>query len=219
MVPCESFFHFLAKVRTFLAAQEMTLEGRYVRTIGSGIINSPVVGIAATTDMVAVGVERSASRPQLFMFDLVSGDLIRSFGEHGGSAGQLSGCYGLQFTRDGAHLLVAESDNHRLSLFTSAGAFVRSRSAWANEPSSVVIASNGAVLVPCASVHRVCVIPLEMSPLHPPPTVRRRVFPAPFNFGSEGDGTGQFNRPTALAMHGGQVYVLDAHSARVQVFN
>lgn len=35
--------------------------------------------------------------------------------------GQVSGVLGLRFTPDGAHVLAAETDNGRLSLFTTAG--------------------------------------------------------------------------------------------------
>ncbi len=48
------------------------------------------------------------------------------FGEVGTAPGQLSKyCTGIRFTLDGSHLIVAEWEARRLSLFTTAGVFVR----------------------------------------------------------------------------------------------
>lgn len=40
-----------------------------------------------------------------------------------------------------------------------------------------------------------------------------------FSFGKRGNGDGEFNRPTQVALHGDRVYVTDTLNARIQVFD
>lgn len=176
--------------------------GEHVRTIGEGVITGNVVGIAARVDILVVG-SQGGIQPQVSVFDAISGDLIRSFGEKGKAKGQLHLCCGLRLTPDGNHILVTEL-HKRMSLFTLMGDFLRCIGEGTLKlPVDVDFASNGDILV--ADHHRICVFSPDGS------TLLRA-------FGSEGDITGHFKCPTALAMHGDKLYVIDWMSHRVQVF-
>lgn len=189
----------------------MTTAGVGVRTIGASVILGTICGLAANTDMIVVGVwDRSspAGGKQVLMFDFVSGDLLRSFGVKGTAEGQLHGIVGIRFTPDDRHIILAETDGNRLSLFTLTGDFVRCIGVGTlSAPWDVDFATNGDILVADSSNHRICVFSPDGS------TLLRA-------FGSEGSSEpGTFKHPIALAMHAGQLYVLDWKSARVQVFS
>ena len=69
----------------------------------------------------------------------------------------------------------------------------------------VVLSSSYEYVVADHNNHRVCVFSADGSQL-----VR--------SWGTEGTGDGQFSMPTALAVAGSHLYVLDMNSGRVQVF-
>lgn len=161
-----------------------------------------IYGIAANDSVIAV-----SSRHKVFMFEMGSGRRVRSFGDRGIAQGQLFGGMGLRLTPDGTHILVAEAETNRLSLFTLTGDFVRCMGVGSlSRPDDLEFASNGDILVAEEEEHRICVLSADGSRL-----LR--------TFGSEGTYHGQFKSPSALAMHGNQLYVLDWGSARVQVLS
>lgn len=175
-----------------------------MRTIGHGVFDSGVVDIATSAGMIAVGTYTD----KVYLLDYASGDVIRSFGEKGIAEGKLNGNNGLRFTPDGGHILIAENRSKRLSLFTLAGEFVRCIGVGSlNRPDDVDFATNGDIVVADYGKHCICVFSPDGS------TLLR-------SFGSQGsEAPGRFNNPTALAVLGNQLYVLDRESARVQVFN
>lgn len=180
------------------------MAGEHVRMIGVGVFDDGVFGVAAKASMIAVCTENG----KVWVFDLCSGALIRSLGQKGGAEGQLEGCWGLRFTPDGDHMLIAEGHpNSRLSLFTLEVDLVRCIGVKTlGKPYDVDVASNGDILVADAANRRICVLsPKDYTLLR--------------SFGSEGDAPGKFTYPTALAVHEERVFVLDWGSARVQVFN
>lgn len=180
----------------------MTLEGVHVRTIGAGVIDGGVMGIAANADALAVGLYGAVS-----VFDIVNGDLIRSFGVHGSEEGDMNSCFGLRFTPDGGHILIADAGNCVVSLFTLTGTFVRCIGVDAvKSPVDVDVATNGDILVVDESIHRIFVFSSDG-------------FALLRSFGAEGETPGLFKYPAALAIHRSQLYVLDSFSARVQAFN
>lgn len=189
----------------------MTLAGVHVRSIGEGVMNAMVSRMAVNADTIAASLQEGTQHV-VWMFDLTSGDLIRSFGERGDADGQIGYPGGMRFTPDGRHLLMADQRNKRLSLFTLAGAFVRSIGVPVGaikSPGEVAFASNGDILV--AGLHRVCVFSRDGS------TLLR-------SFGSEGVSPGKFSSPHALAVLGDKLFVLDTWPSdgsnnRVHVFN
>lgn len=179
----------------------MTLAGDHVRTIGAGVIDGWVIGIAASADMIAVGTYSG----KVFKFDMASGVLIRSFGTLGSAEGQLKHPVGLRFTPDGRDFLIAEAGNSRLSMFTLSGAFVHCIGVGAlNSPFDVDFAANGDILV--ADKHGMCVLSFDGS------TLLR-------SFGPKGEAPGKLSNACAVAVCCDKLFVLDSDTARVQVFN
>ena len=191
--------------------QEVTLNGDHVRFIGIGKIGEKIRGIAANAELIVVGKFECISSNRIMMFDAVTGAFVRAFGDFGDALGQLMlGCYGIRFTPDCQHIILAESDisgRGRLSVFTLAGQFVRYiGKGELKDARDVGFADNGDIIV-CDgySNHHVCVYSADGG------TLLRQ-------WGGYGDADWEFEYPTALAMCGGQLYVLDGSSSRVQVF-
>jgi hypothetical protein len=89
--------------------------------MGEGLLRMPM-GIAATSDVVAVS-ECDAHR--VTVFNRRDGSLRRRFGCLGSGDGQLHCPAGLCLTSGDRHVAVADHDNHRVSVFTVDGGFVR----------------------------------------------------------------------------------------------
>ena len=191
--------------------QEVTLTGDHVRFLGVGVINDFIWGIAANAELIVVGKYDCRSNSRIMMFDAVTGAFVRAFGDYGDAPGQLMMlCNGIRFTPDSCHIIVAESDGleegGRPSVFTLTGEFVRC--IGEGEPTAaadVEVTNKGDIIVCDGWADRICVYSADGS------TLLRQ-------WGGEGDADGAFTGPTALAICGGQLYVLDEHSKRVQVF-
>lgn len=184
-----------------LLVQEITLAGVHVRTIGTDAIDGVVVGVAASVDAVVVS---TSSAKKAWMFDMASGDLMRSFQLSAPEDTRLCHCFGIRFSPDGRHILVTDRSACRVSLFTFAGDFVRSISV--STPYDVDFAPNGDVLVVEIDTRKHCIAVYS-----PDGCARLRFFG-----GGRDSGPGMFDFPRALATHGDALYVLD--NARVQVF-
>lgn len=184
--------------------QEVTLDGGYVRSLGKPAITGDVLGVAASADMIAVSLQDSAH--QILLLDCITGDLIRSFGEDGRAEGYLTGNFGTRFTPDGGHILIAETGNCRLSLFTLSGEFVRCVGVGVVDgPFDCDFASNGDIVVSDWDTCSVYVFSPDGALLR--------------SFGSCGDDEPSVSQqPYALASHGDALYVLDYDSVRLQVF-
>ena len=192
--------------------QELTLTGDHVRFIGVGVIDDPIRGIAANTELIVVAKCAGACNGRIMLFDAVTGAFARAFGCHGDSPGQLlEYCNGIRFTPDGSHIVVAESDFDegcgRLSLFTVAGEYVKCFGEEDDQGAlcDIECVDRRTVAVSDYHCNRVCVYSVDGG------TLLRQ-------WGDWGDADGKFKTPTALATCGGQLYVLDEKSKRVQVF-
>lgn len=183
----------------------MTLAGAHVRLIGAAVIDCKALSVAASGERIAVGTSRDTN--QVFVFALDSGALLYTFGPKGLGEGQLCRSRSMRFTPDGAHIIIAENFNYRLSVFKMCGEFVRWIGVDSLEwPNDVDFAPNGDILVADHDHDRVCMFSSDGSTL-----IR--------TFGSEGAGPGEFIYPIGLALHSGLLYVLDEGTARVQVFS
>ena len=161
------------------------------------------VSIAVHGDMVAVGTYDGP----IEIHSLATGELIRRFGSRGDGPGQIGGwATGIRFTPDGTSLLVAERDNHRLSLFTVDGVFMTCigtgvLSCWSNK--DVSFGAGGEIIVADYGNHRICVFSPDGDTLIK-------------TWGSQGTEAVQFEYPEALAVSGSRLFVMDR--TRVQVF-
>ena len=189
--------------------QEVTLTGGHVRFIGIGTFDCMLDGVTANVDVIVVVKHSSRVSNRIVMFDAVTGACVRAFGDYGAAPGQLKYCCnGIRITLDNHHIIVSESDKKagRLSMFTLAGEFVRCIGVGELAGTHDVDFTDSSDIIACdSSKHRVFVYSADGS------TVLRQ-------WGGRGDADGEFKWPTAVAMCGGQLYVLDEGSNRVQVF-
>lgn len=183
--------------------------GQCVRIIGSGVIQGGAQSIAVTCDLLAVGTSYGldhTSPMQVVLFNLSSGDPIRSFGVQGRSEGQLENSVGIRFTPDANHIVITENASDRLSLFTLEGNFVRCIGVGTLKcPFDVTFACNGDMIIVDKCKHRICVYTPDG------PTLLRTI--------GEDDGLGPlFSDPIAVTMFRGQLYVAEWANACVKVF-
>jgi DNA-binding beta-propeller fold protein YncE len=103
---------------------EMSAEGRLIRhlTVGGGEGSRPSgVAYSGKHDLIAV----ACSGHTVVLLRYESGEVVRRIGGMGCTDGKLNEPAGVRFTADGAHILVADYWNHRVSKFRIAdGAFV-----------------------------------------------------------------------------------------------
>jgi DNA-binding beta-propeller fold protein YncE len=87
--------------------------------VGVGELENPV-GVCANDAVVVV------SEPgRLSVFSRGDGALLRRIGSKGSGNGQLKWSLGLCFMSDGRHIAVGDNGNHRVSVFSVDGGFVR----------------------------------------------------------------------------------------------
>ena len=89
------------------------------------MIDGQIISIAANTELIVVGKDFDQPGHQIMVFEVVSGSLVRSFGERGRGPGQVDGCYGIRFTLNGVSILIADLCNHRISDWTIGGELLR----------------------------------------------------------------------------------------------
>jgi hypothetical protein len=103
-------------------------------------------GVAASPAMIGISSwEDGSSAHEIHLFDAGTHAHIRAIGgRHGSLDGQLFKPFGLRFSRDGLHVVVADHANNRVSMFRVAdGAFVRHVTAKAEEVRDVEECSGG----------------------------------------------------------------------------
>ena len=195
--------------------QQVTLTGDHVRFIGVGVIDDSVWGIAANAELIVTGKYDGTSNKRIMMFDAVTGALVRAFGDYGDAPGRLMKyCNGIRFTPDNRHIIVAECEDFkfmsakgRLSVFTLAGEFVRCiGDGKLKVAGDAEVADNGDVIVCDFFSNRILVFSADDNTL-----VRQWE-------GGDNNSNGPLVRPTALAMCGGQLYVVNQFAKHVQVF-
>ena len=172
-----------------------------------GVLNFPqqpnsTWGMAVSSNGTCFVSDRNSS--QIHVFD-AERNHVRTFGQRGTGAGQLSNPSGLATTADGL-LFVTNYSNSCVDIFREDGTFIRRiGQGQLSYPFDVAVHANGQVYVADSSYPRVTVLTQDGQ------LVR--------TFGSQGSGAGQFSNPYGIAVSpDGQVYVSDHSNGRVQVF-
>lgn len=135
---------------------------------------------------------------------------IESFGEEGDGVGQFQNPHDIAIDSYGS-LYVADTYNHRISVFDGTGRFVRTWGSRGTDtgafqyPKGLTVDPSGLVYVADTNNHRVQVFDLY--------GVLR------FSFGSYGSGNGQFSSPSAIITDATHIYVADTGNNRIQKFN
>ncbi|MFN0279877.1 MAG: hypothetical protein ACKVRN_14960 [Pyrinomonadaceae bacterium] len=161
-------------------------------------------GVAADSSGNFYVADTGNHRIQKFDSD---GDLIRSFGESGKGVGQLDLPNGIAMDARG-NIYVTDAANNKLIRFGTEGEFQKE---WAKPevefygPRDIAIDPDGNVYIVDQGRSRIVKFAPETEAFD--------------SFGSRGDGDGEFNEPSGIAVGDGLVFVTDAGNKRVQVFD
>ena len=185
--------------------QEVTFPGAHIRDIGVGVFGDGICGIACNDELIVVTKFGGATPNRVLLFNYSTGELFRQFAALGRGDGQIGQHpTGVRFTLDNQHIIIVDTvNNNRLSMFTVEGVFVKHIGAGVlgDGPCDVDFTADGRIIVADYYTHRVC------------------VFAADGVMTSSWDSKGSFVYPTALAVSGDKLFVLDYWSAQVQVFD
>jgi DNA-binding beta-propeller fold protein YncE len=113
-------FMFVADCRN-KRVQVLTPRLNFHGFVGVGDLSGPA-GVCADDDVIVVSEE---DVHRISVFGRCDGALLRRFGSHGRGDGQLNWPYGLCFMSGHRHVAVADNINHRVSVFSVEGEFVR----------------------------------------------------------------------------------------------
>jgi DNA-binding beta-propeller fold protein YncE len=149
--------------------------------------------VCANADVVVVS---EVGDCRVSVFTRYDGTLLHSFGCRGSGDGQLNAPCALCFTADRRHVAVAESLNHRVSVFGVDGTFVRHVGVGVlRRPQGVACSTDDDLVVADASNKRVVVFTASGEPLK---TIGDRKY-------------------SAVAVHGGTVFAQDSDAQQCVV--
>ena len=186
--------------------QEVNVDdGSHVRFFGEAVVVAP--NCVDCNDSVVAVADLDDGFVSLLSWP--DGSFLRQFGNTGCYEEALYRAYGVRLLSDGSGVVVADQDNYRLSIFSMAGAFVRSFSL--EGPYDVVECDGGASFIVTSwmtnAVSKVSVATGAVVPV-----------------GSSGSGDGQWAGPAGLTLvgpvgdRGSELVVVDFGNQCVQVF-
>jgi hypothetical protein len=117
--------------------QVMIADGSWVRFVGVGVLKWPDY-VDCNTDVIAVS---ESMMHRISVLSWADGSVLAQFGSYGSDPGELWCPRGLRLRCEGNELVVADSFNNRLCLFTVSGEFVSTvadDNAGLLEPSDVI---------------------------------------------------------------------------------
>ena len=185
--------------------QEVVVDdGTGIRFIGERILNAPEF-VDCSETVIAVS---ESTLHQVTLLSSSDGSLLTRFGSRGSGAGEFTIPLGLRLLADGSGIVVADRDNDRLCMYSTAGVFTRAIAAG-KKPRDVVQCDGGSSFIVCSASD--CTLSKVLATTG---VIQ--------SFGSKGTGNGQFEIPTALAAVARdtsvELVVLDLNNARLQVF-
>jgi DNA-binding beta-propeller fold protein YncE len=172
-----------------------------------GDLTNPT-GVALSPDGTRLYVADSREH-RIVVFDLVTGDVVLSFGRKGSGEGELYFPTSLAFSREG-ELCVVDQMNARVVVFDGEGEFVDSFGAGGAtfgrfvRPKDIAIDDTGLIYVTDAAFGNVQIFDTE---------ARLLTF-----VGSNGIGPGEFRLTGGVAVRGDEIAVVDQMNGRVQLF-
>jgi DNA-binding beta-propeller fold protein YncE len=143
-----------------------------------------------------------------------NGRVVDEFGGEGTAPGLLRGPRGIALSEDAELVFVADTLNHRISIFTLGGRFVKCVGSEAERDGKLTCPQGvgfdertGRIFVSDRDEHRVCVF--DMTSGH-----------FLYAFGRRGNKAGELDRPRDIHVHAatGRVYVADSSNRRIAVF-
>ena len=160
---------------------EVRLNGSIVRSIGEGVLTGHLQGVAACDATIAVTqnfADGAMDKPHIMLFDAATGVLLRGFATASGLLSPLSpysNCFGIRFSLDLSHVVVAEHSQDpaepqratgAVSVFTVDGVLVkRIGEGCLFEPVDVEVADNGNLVVADALLNQVLVFAADSGSL------------------------------------------------------
>jgi sugar lactone lactonase YvrE len=185
--------------------QVRIVDGSWVRFVGEGVVSLPDF-VDCNANVIVV------SEPAYHCISVLSwadGSVRTRFGGEGSGPGQLDFPRGVRLLVDGSGLVVADSDNSRLCVFTLSGEFlttVGSKDQGLNCPYDVVeCASDGSFIVTNIDDHNLVKLSRDGAIVD--------------IYGRKGNGDGEFIDPTTLtALPDGGMVVRGNGGLCVQVF-
>ena len=187
--------------------QEVNVDdGGWVRFVGDGLLEGPDY-VACSESVIAV---TETVKHRVALLSWADGSLLARFGSYGSGDWQLEAPCGLRFLDDGSGVVVADKNNHRLCIFSMAGAFVRSLPADRYPRDVVECDSGDGFVVANWSDGRLSKVSAASGVVA--------------QFGKRGSGNGEFDDPVALATvqrdksSSVELVVLDKDNRRLQVF-
>jgi tripartite motif-containing protein 71 len=96
------------------------VDGSWVRFVGEGMLNEPQY-VDCNADVITVS---EASYHRISLLSWADGSVRARFGSHGSGPGQLNWPCGVRLLADGRGVVVVDTWNHRLCVFTLSGVFV-----------------------------------------------------------------------------------------------
>lgn len=105
--------------------QEVTITGNYVRSIRNSMFEFPVFHVTCSVDKIVVAQGSVDKLDGVFcVYDMSTGQFLRSFGNCGSLPGQVHSSRDTTFSCDGTTLMVADNGNKRISAFDITGNFL-----------------------------------------------------------------------------------------------
>jgi DNA-binding beta-propeller fold protein YncE len=161
--------------------------------VGAGQLRCPA-GVCANADVVVVS---ESGTHRVSVFNRVDGALLRRFGSRGSGDGQLKHPHGLCFMSDRRHVAVADHCNHRVSVFSIDGDFIRHVGVGSlSFPTGVACSADNELVVADWGNGRVAV----------------------FSGGGELVVSMERGVVSGVALHGGTVFVQDRDNAKCAAF-